>query len=197
MFNLSKRSAIILGVVLAIMIWMTRGLHVATPAHFPDASWAIFFMLGFYFRQRAMLPLFLAQAALIDYFAITGFGVDPYCVTPAYAFLLPAYSAMWLAGRWYAARYQSHVRTLPVLAGAALTGAFVCELISSGSFYFLDEHFPNTSLTVFASRLVKYFPDNLEGVVVYLSLAALTHALIVSMQHSAATNQSHGQLPGQ
>lgn len=193
MFILSKRNTVILVVVLAVMMWATRGLHVATPTHFPDASWAIFFMLGFYFRQSILLPIFLAQAALIDYFAITQFGVDAYCVTPAYAFLLPAYSALWLAGRWYAARYQPHARTLPVLALAAVGGAAVCELISSGSFYFLGEHFANTSLTVFASRLVQYFPANLEGVVLYLSIAALAHALFVSLQHSSAANQSRGQ----
>jgi len=189
MFNLSKRSAIILGVVLAIMMWMTRGLHVATATHFPDASWAIFFMLGFYFRQRLMLPLFLAQAALIDYFAITQFGVDPFCVTPAYAFLLPAYSVMWLAGHWYATRYQFHARTLPLFAAAALVGSVSCELISSGSFYFLGGHFADTSLTVFATRLAQYFPANLAGVALYLAIAALTHALFVSMKHSTRATQ--------
>ena len=193
MFILSKRSTVILGVALSIVMWMTRGLHVATPTHLPDASWAIFFLLGFYFRQSMVLPIFLAQAALIDYVAITQFGVDPYCVTPAYVFLLPAYSALWLAGRWYAAHYQFQVRTLPLFAAAAVSGAAICELISSGSFYFLGEHFADTSLTVFASRLVQYFPANLASVALYLGIAALIHVLIVSLQHPAATNQSHGQ----
>ncbi len=193
MFILSKRSTVILGVALSIVMWMTRGLHVATPTHLPDASWAIFFLLGFYFRQSMVLPIFLAQAALIDYVAITQFGVDSYCVTPAYAFLLPAYSAMWLAGRWYAARYQFHARTLPLFAASAVSGAVICELISSGSFYFLGEHFADTSLTVFASRLVQYFPANLASVALYLGIAALIHVLIVSLKHPAAANQSHGQ----
>ncbi len=90
MFTLSKRNTAILAVALSALMWATRGQHVATLTHLPDASWAIFFLLGFYFRRSVMLPLFLAQAALVDYLAITQFGASDYCVTAAYGFLLPA-----------------------------------------------------------------------------------------------------------
>lgn len=189
MINLSKRNTVILALVLSVVMWATRGHHVAALTHLPDASWAIFFMLGFYFRSRVVLPLFLAQAALVDYVAITQFGVNAYCVTPAYAFLLPAYSALWLAGKWYAARYQFQVRSLPLFAAAAVVGSAVCELISSGSFYFLGGRFADTGLAEFASRLLRYFPANLENVALYLGLAALIHILIASMQHFAAAKQ--------
>ncbi len=189
MLNFSKHNAIILATVLSVTMWATRGHHVATLTHLPDASWAIFLMLGFYFRSRMLLPIFLAQAALIDYLSITQFGTSDYCVTTAYVFLLPAYSTLWLAGRWYAARYQFQVRSLPLFAAAAVTGGAVCELISSGSFYFLGGRFADTSLAEFASRLVHYFPANLENVALYLGLAALIHALIVGRQHSTAANQ--------
>lgn len=186
MLSLSKRSAIILALILSVAMWTTRGHHVATLTHLPDASWAIFFMLGFYFRNRLLLPLFLAQAALIDYLSITRFGTSAYCVTSAYAFLLPAYAALWQAGKLYAARYQFQTRSLPLFAAAAVGGSTVCELISSGSFYFLGGRFADTSLAEFASRLLRYFPANLENVALYLGLAALIHVLIVTMQHSAA-----------
>lgn len=185
MVTLSKPNAVILAITLSAMMWATRGQHFASLAHLPDASWAIFFLLGFYFRNSFMLPLFLVQAAVADYFAITQFGTSDYCVTAAYGFLLPAYSALWLAGRWYATRYQFHARTLPLFAASAATGAFVCELISSGSFYFLGGRLADTSLAEFASRLVQYFPANLASVALYLGVAALIHALIVSVQHSA------------
>jgi len=177
---LSKSSAFALALVLSAMMWITRGHHVASLTHLPDASWAIFFLLGFYFRQRVMLPVFLAQAALIDYLSITHFGVDDFCVTGAYAFLLPAYSALWAAGHWYAARYQLHVRSLPLFAASATAGAFVCELISSGSFYFLGGRFSETSVLEFASRLAQYFPANMGSIALYLGCAALIHTLIAS-----------------
>jgi hypothetical protein len=189
MLSLSRRSAIILAFLLSVAMWATRGHHVATLTHLPDASWAIFFMLGFYFRNRMLLPLFMAQAALVDYLSITRFGTSAYCVTSAYAFLLPAYAALWQAGRWYAARYQFQVRNLPLFAAAAAGGSAVCELISSGSFYFIGGRFADTSLAGFASRLVEYFPANLENVALYLGLAALVHVLIASMQHATTAKQ--------
>jgi hypothetical protein len=170
-------------------MWLTRGHHVASLTHLPDASWAIFFLIGFYFRQRMMLPLFLAQAALIDYIAIAQFDVNDFCATPAYFFLLPAYSSLWLAGHWYAKHFQFHIRTLPLFAITATVSAFICELISSGSFYFLSGRFADTSLQVFAARLVQYFPTSLSGVALYLSIAALIHVLITSVQRSSATVQ--------
>lgn len=189
MYILSKRNAAILAIVLSILMWATRDHHLATLTHLPDASWAIFFVLGFYFRQRRMLPVFLAQAALADYVAITQFGVDDYCVTAAYAFLLPAYFSLWLAGRWYAARHQFHARSLPLFAAAALAGTAACELISSGSFYFLGGRFADTSLIEFSSRLMQYFPGCLASVALYLGVAALVHVLIISMRHSASPAQ--------
>lgn len=189
MYILSKRNAVILAIVLSTVMWVTRDHHAATLTHLPDASWAIFFLLGFYFRQRMMLPTFLTLAALADYFAITQFGIDDYCVTAAYAFLLPAYFSLWLAGRWYAARHQLHARSLPMFAAAALAGTAACELISSGSFYFLGRRFADTSLTEFSSRLAQYFPGNLASVALYLGVAALIHVLIISMRHSASPAQ--------
>lgn len=189
MFSLSKHNTAILAIVLSILMWATRDHHVATVTHLPDASWAIFFLLGFYFRQRLLLPLFLAEAALVDYVAITQFGIDDYCVTSAYAFLLPAYSSLWLAGRWYAARHQFHARSLPLFAAAVLTGTAACELVSSGGFYFLGGRFANASLTEFSSRLMQYFPGNLESAALYLGVAALIHVLFVSMRHSATAPQ--------
>lgn len=188
MTRLSIHNAIILAVALSVVMWATRGHHVASLTHLPDASWAIFFLAGFYFRSRMVLPLFLAQAALMDYLAIN-LGVDSYCVTSAYAFLLPAYASMWLAGRWYFTRYKFHARTLATLAVAATTGAAACEIISSGSFYFLGGKFADTSMIEFAGRLARYFPFDLASAVLYLGAAALVHALIVIVQHSAAAHQ--------
>ena len=182
----SKRNTIILTLILSVIMWLTRGQHVASMNHLPDASWAIFAVLGFYFRQRLLLPIFLAQAALIDYLAITQFGVDAYCVTPAYIFLLPAYSSLWLVGRWYASFSEFHARNLPMLAVAAVGGAAFCEVVSSGSFYFMGERFADTSLTEFASRLVQFFPSDLASFAMYLGLAALVHVLVAGTQKHLA-----------
>lgn len=187
MLTLSKHHAIAIAVVLSVVMWATRGHHTASLTHLPDASWAIFFALGFYLRERLLLPLFLAQAALIDYLAITQFGVNSYCVTPAYAFLLPAYAGLWLAGRWYAAHYRFEMRSLQLFAASAFLGTLSCELLSSGSFYFLGGRFADTSLAGFGQRLVQYFPSDLANVALYLGVAAVVHILFAAMQRPAAT----------
>ncbi len=187
MLTLTKRNVAIVAIVLSVAMWVTRGHHLASATHLPDASWAIFFLVGFYLRNRLLFPLFLAQAAIVDYLAITQFGVNDYCVTPAYAFLLPAYGALWLAGRWYAAHYEFSLRSLPLFGAAALAGAVVCELLSSGSFYFLGGRFAETSVAEFAHRLVQYFPGNLANVALYLGVAALIHAVVAASHRPAAT----------
>ena len=185
MQTLTKRNAIILAVVLSAAMWVTRGHHAASLAHLPDASWAIFFALGFYFRRSLLLPLFLAQAAAIDYLAITQFGVDDYCVTAAYPFLLPAYAALWFGGRRFAAHFQYNLHSLPWFGAAVLAGSAVCELISSGSFYFLGGRFADTSLAEFGQRLVKYYPGDLAWLVIYLAGMALVHAVVAGLHRPA------------
>jgi len=189
MLDISRRNTTVIAIVLAVVMLATRGHHVASLTHLPDASWAIFFMLGFYLRNRVLLAAFLALAALIDYVSITWFGTNGFCVTSAYVFLLPAYSAMWLGGRWYAAHHRHQMSNLPLFAAAAAVSTTLCELISSGSFYFLGGRFADTSLAGFASRFVQYFPSDLASTVLYLGLGALIHALVVSMQPASVTNQ--------
>jgi hypothetical protein len=186
---LSRYGTLALAGALSALMWVTRGNHFISPAHLPDASWAIFFLLGVYFRQRVMLPLFLAQAAIIDWVAITQFGASDFCVTPAYIFLVPAYSALWLAGRWSARHLEMAARSLPAFAAAAFASTLACELISSGSFYFLGGRFAETSVREFAARLVEFFPGNLGAVALYLGCAALVHLVL------AASHRGHAAHP--
>lgn len=168
-----------LGLVAALagLMVLTRGSHFGSAALLPDASWAVFFLLGFYFRERTLLPLFLALAAAVDYLAVTQGGVDNYCLTPAYGFLIPAYSVLWLAGRIFAAHHRLELHTLFRFAVTAFAVTFVCEVISSGSFYFFGGRFADTSLQVFGERLVQYFPLDLAGCALYLGGGAALHLL--------------------
>lgn len=187
MLTLSKQNSIIFASLLSLAMWATRGQHVATLTHLPDASWAIFFLLGIYFRNRLLLPLFLAQAALADFLAVTQFGVSNYCLTPAYPFLIPAYSALWFAGRWFAMHNRTSLQGLAQLLFATAVGTAMCELISSGSFYFLGGRFEGTSLSGFSQMLVQYFPSDLGNVMLYVGAAAAIHMLASSLHRPAAT----------
>jgi hypothetical protein len=189
-FVKSGRNTWTVALALAAVMWATRNHQVMMVAHILDASWAVFFMLGYYYpARRALLPFFLAQAAVIDYISVTYFGVSSFCVTPAYVMLLPAYASMWLAGRWYSAHYQFTWRSVPALATAATLGALACELFSGGSFYFIGGQIQNPTLAGYAGEFLKYFPGDLACVATYLGLGALMHVAVLSMQPKTVSSR--------
>ena len=175
MITIAPRSALAIGLSLALLMAATRSHHFATALHLPDSSWAVFFLAGFYLRPLWMFPALLALAGVSDYVAIAGFGVSDFCASPAYGFLLPAYGALWLAGRWYAGRYRFALSTLIPLAGSVVIGAAVCELISSGGFYFFSGRFAETSLVELGLRLGKYFPPSLVSLAFWMGIAIVVH----------------------
>lgn len=171
---------------LAIAMIATRGNHVATAINLSDASWAIFLLLGFYSARKTLFIAFIALAALIDYVATSKLGVGDFCITPAYVFLVPAYLSMWLAGRLFAKQYQPNAKSLLVFAKFAIIGITTCELISSGSFYFLGGRFSDASLAGFGDRLVEYLPYDIMSTSMYLGIAALIHIAIIRLAHASA-----------
>jgi hypothetical protein len=175
MLTLSKTNQIIIGVVLAGLIIATRGHHFASINALPSASLAVFFLAGLYLRPTWMFPALLALCAGLDFSAITYGGVSNFCVTPAYAFLLPAYGVMWLAGRWFAKRVSFSINALLPLVGSVAIAATASELFSSGGFYFFGGRYPDPTLAVFGERLMKYFPHQLENIGFWLGVALLVH----------------------
>jgi hypothetical protein len=123
------------------------------------------------------LPALFAEAAFLDFAAVTWGGDSGFCVSRAYGFLLPAYGSLWFAGRWYAGRRRDAIATLLPLTCSVLVGSAVCELISSGSFYFLSGRYERTSVAEFGSRLVTYYPRSLSSLMFYVGMAAAVHAM--------------------
>ncbi len=178
MLTLSTRNQLMIGIALALLIVATRGQHFATLQSLPGASWAVFFLAGVYLRPVWVLPGLLALTWLLDFAAFTWGGASGFCLTPAYVFLLPAYSALWFAGRWYAGQHRFEWPTLLPLAIGMLAGAAVCELFSSGGFYFFSGRFAEPTFAEFGTRLVKYFPGDLQSLVFYVGIAAVVHTLL-------------------
>ncbi|HND28290.1 MAG TPA: hypothetical protein PKV87_11575 [Pseudomonadales bacterium] len=176
-FRYSAATQWLIGLTLALLMAATRSHHFASLDTLPSASWAVFFLAGLYLTPRWAVVGLLAEAALLDYAAITWGGVSSFCVTPAYLFLLPAYGTLWLAGRWYGQRHPHTIRLLPLLGSVALAG-LVCELWSGGSFYFLGGRFGETSLAVFGQRLLTYLPSELFDLFFYVAIAVLLQWLI-------------------
>jgi hypothetical protein len=172
--------------VLALLMLATRGQHVAGMTALPDASWAVLFLGGALLGGLGWCAGLLALAGLTDYVAIAYGGVSPFCVSAAYAALAPAYAALYFAGRAYAHVHRRGVATLAPYAGLALAGAAVCELVSSGAFYFWSGRFADPTPAGLAERLVRYFPHSLTALALYLGLAALGYAAYLRLLRGAA-----------
>jgi len=100
MLNLTRRQQIAIGLALTLMMLLTRSHHWASIHSLPDASWAIFFLLGVYVRALWVVPVLIAASVVIDYVAITWGGVSDFCVSPAYWLLIPAYVVLFAGGRF-------------------------------------------------------------------------------------------------
>lgn len=188
--NTNAQRALIL-VLLALLMAATR-LHLpASITHFgpiPDASWAAFFIGGFYLRDwsRWAFPLFMALAVLVDYLVISGQGMNfwaHYCTSAAYWFLVPAYFALW-AGGMLARRHfrQANGKALAVVAASLLVSVAVCHLLSQGSFYWISNSVTDPTLAGWWKNYSDWFLPYLTSTAIYVGLAVIVH---VGVQQAA------------
>lgn len=180
MLNLTARQQIAISLVLVLLMLLTRSHHWASIHSLPDASWAIFFLLGVYVRALWVVPALIAASVGIDYAAITWGGVSDFCVSPAYWLLIPAYLALFAGGRFYARGHSLSLLGLFRLAGVALAVVAVAELLTSGGFYFFSGRFAEPTLAGFVPRFATYFPHMLGTFMLYLGVAAAVHVALAA-----------------
>ncbi len=166
---------------LMMLMALTRSDHFGSVITLPDASLAIFYLAGIFTGGLASFAVLLAEAALLDYIAITQFQVSDYCISPAYVFLIPTYAAMLFAGRWSAKYAALSVRDLSFQFAALLTATSIAFLISNGSFYLLSGKFPDMSLLEYADRVAKYYSAYMSSTVIY----SVTILLFCKLVHVA------------
>lgn len=168
---------LLIGLSLAALMAATRMHHFASPLHLPDASLAAFLLAGFFIASPLLFAGLLLEAGVLDYVAITQLGVNDYCVTPAYWFLIPTYAVLWYAGRHYASIHRYSLRSLGIFAAVSLAAVSTAFLISNGSFYAFSGYFAELSLTEYAGRIAHYYAQYLGAAATYLVPAALLYAL--------------------
>ena len=153
-FSRSKRDVIL--IILSLLMVVTRGSHFSGFNELPEASWMIFMVAG------TLLPAwffawFMSLAVGIDAYAFTFGGVPGTCLSIAYGMLIPAYFSMWMTGRLAKPYFTGNLSGFAVFFGFAMAGTFVCELISSGSFYLWSGNFEPT-FAEFITRELAYAP---------------------------------------
>lgn len=175
--NALQKKSLALGALLMLLMAATRMHHFGTSLHLPDASLAIFLLAGFFIASPVFFGALCIEAVVIDYLAITQFGVSDFCVTPAYWGLLPTYLVLWAAGRFYARIQHPTLRSLGTFAAISFAALSLAFLISNGSFYAFSGRFPDLNMTDYAARITQYYVPYLTSAVVYLIPAVLIYAL--------------------
>lgn len=177
--TLTRNQQLIIGALLLVTLVVTRS-HLIN--HIQDASWAIFFIVGFYFRGSSFakysFPLFWLVAFATDLLVIESKGGESFCFTVSYPFLIPAYASLWMAGRWFAGHYSENLRGLLYFVGAAVVGITACDIISSGGFYWFSGRFTDVNMAEFASRIQAFLPMFMKTTMMYLGFAGVLHLVI-------------------
>jgi hypothetical protein len=146
-------------VALMALMAATRFHHFGSVFSLPDASLAVFFLAGLWLGGRYLFIALLLEAGVIDYLAITRFGVSDFCISQAYVFLIPTYTVMWMGGKW--------CNKFPVLSATSARQQFAgmviatstAFLISNGSFYLLSGRYPDLSWGQYLARVAQYYPS--------------------------------------
>lgn len=192
-FSTGQRLAIF-GAI-ALLLAATRLDVLSTVFHFapiPDASWAMFFVGGFYLRgsSRWAFPVLMALAVVVDYIVINNAGLSfwsHYCVSPAYWLLLPSYFALWFGGLWLRKHENGLTwRTFGLLVASLLVAEGACYLLSNGSFYWLSDSWIGSSgvqptLAGWMKNLGDWYLPFLRGTAMYVAVAAVLHVLGVAL----------------
>ena len=166
---------------LALVMVATRANHFAA---IPDASWAVFFVGGFYLHRwtRWAFPLLMALAVVIDWIVISGSGIDfwsHYCVSPGYWALVPAHLAMWMGGLWLRRNYAgASVPALGRLAASLVATVALCHLFAQGGFYWTSNVVAEPTVAGWAKNYSDWLLPYLRTAAIYTGVAALVQVAV-------------------
>lgn len=192
--TLTQRSRLTIFLVLAVVMAATRLHHFGAV---PDASWAVFFIAGFYLRGSARwaFPALMVLAVLVDYVVITQAGLSfwsHYCVSPGYWFLLPAHFSLWAMGSLLRRHYNGLTpRTLGLLVVTAFTGVALCHFFAQGGFYWLSSQVAEPTVAGWAKNYADWFLPYLRTTAIYIGVAAVAHVAVTLMaRHAPAADRT-------
>lgn len=154
-------------IALMAMMLATRFDHFGTAFVLPDASLAVFFLAGLWFGGRYLFAALLLEAGLIDYLAISQFGVSDFCISTAYVFLIPTYALIWWGGyhcQQYAQQSVKNALWQFFILVNVVSAAFV---VSNASFYLLSTNIAEGSWGHYLDQFARYYPAYLSSALIY------------------------------
>ncbi len=182
--TLTTRSRLAIFLGLGALMAATRLNHFGA---IPDASWAVFFIAGFYLRGsvRWAFPALMAIAVAVDYAVITAGGQSfwsHYCVSPGYWFLVPAHLSMWAGGSLLRRHYGAvSFKALGLLLVSVFASVAACHLFAQGGFYWLSDAVAQPTVAGWARNYADWFLPYLRTASLYIALAAVVHVAVAAL----------------
>lgn len=182
-------------IILSLLVLLMAGTRLNHFAPVPDASWAVFFIGGFYLRTwtRWAFPLLMALAVVVDWVVISNQGMSfwqHYCVSAAYWMLIPAYFAMWTGGMLLRRYYRSaNLKSLAMLAATAIGSVALCHLIAQGSFYWISASVAEPTFAGWAKNYSDWLLPYMQSAAMYIGAAALVQVVAEAVSKQPAAGR--------
>ena len=182
-------------IILSLLVLLMAGTRLNHFAPVPDASWAVFFIGGFYLRNwtRWAFPLLMGLAVVVDWVVISNQGMSfwqHYCVSAAYWMLIPAYFAMWAGGMLLRRYYRSaSLKSLGMLAATVIGSVALCHLIAQGSFYWISASVAEPTFAGWAKNYSDWLLPYMQSAAMYIGAAALVQVVAEAVSKQPAAGR--------
>lgn len=182
-------------IILSLLVLLMAGTRLNHFAPVPDASWAVFFIGGFYLRNwtRWAFPLLMGLAVVVDWTVISNQGMSfwqHYCVSAAYWMLIPAYFAMWTGGMLLRRYYRSaNLKSLGMLATTVIGSVALCHLIAQGSFYWISASVAEPTFAGWAKNYSDWLLPYMQSAAMYIGAAALVQVVAEAISKQPAAGR--------
>ena len=181
--------------ILSLLVLLMAGTRINHFAPVPDASWAVFFIGGFYLRSwtRWAFPLLMGLAVVVDWAVISNQGINfwqHYCVSAAYWMLIPAYFAMWAGGMLLRRYYTgATLKSLGLLAASLIGSVALCHLIAQGSFYWISASVAEPTFAGWAKNYSDWLLPYMQSAAMYIGAAALVQVVAEAVSKQPAAGR--------
>ena len=188
MTKLPYSKQMIIAIVIAFFMLLTRGSHTLTPFSLPDASVVLFLLGGLYLRRAAWFVAFFVLATIIDFGAAALDPIQGFCLTNGYWGLIPAYGVMWLGGQYLtslAKQKDVFAASLNAMASYALVSMLTTLLafvISTQTYYLFSGLFPAQGVLESLKHGWEYLPSWMGFSAMYFAIVWLSLALLRSVK---------------
>ena len=85
------------------------------------------------------------------------------------------YAALWLGGRLYAGWHREQASSLLVLVPTMMVSALVCQVFTSGGFYWFSGRYAEPTFVGMIERLAHYYPSYLSTMAAYVAVAVVLY----------------------